>query len=93
MPNWSPEAWNSIGVVGLVFIMGVVLFVSLYKGWLVPGWYHREIVARLDARAAEDAKAIERLAGVVTGRTATDGLAEQLLDALRRGNAEGGGSP
>lgn len=90
MPNWSPEAWNSLGVVGLVVIMGGLLFMSLIRGWVVLGTYHREIVEGKDAalaehreRAAVDAETMRDQARVIAGKTGIEDINIKLLQALR----------
>lgn len=98
MPNWSPEAWNSLSVGGLVVLMGALLFVSLTRGWLVLGPYHREIVEGKDAalaelrkrgdvdaeRAAIDAETIRSQAAVIAGRDTVEDINIKLLQAIRK---------
>lgn len=90
MPTWSPEAWNSFGVVGLVVAMGALLFLSLIRGWVVLGTYHREIVDGKDAalrehreRAAVDAETMRDQASVIAGKTGVEDINIKLLQAIR----------
>lgn len=90
MPNWSPEAWNSFGVVGLVVLMGFVLFVSLIKGWLVLGNYHQEIIESKDTALAEyrkraevDAETLRDQARVIANKTGVEDINIKLLQAIR----------
>ncbi|BCI54924.1 hypothetical protein NIIDNTM18_42020 [Mycolicibacterium litorale] len=90
MPSWSPEAWNSFGVVGIVVCMGAVLFLSLIRGWIVLGTYHREIVEGKDAalaehreRAAVDAETMRDQARVIAGKTGVEDINIKLLQAIR----------
>lgn len=90
MQNWSPEAWNSFSVVGLVVLMGAALFWSLLTGRLVLGTYHREIVSGKDAalkelreRAAVDAETMRDQARVNAGRTGVEDVNIKLLQAIR----------
>jgi uncharacterized membrane protein YcjF (UPF0283 family) len=83
IPAWSPEAWNSFGVVGVVVFMGVLLFVALTREWIVIGRYHRDVVSRLDARAVKDADAIETLSRAISEKNATEDATTRILAALR----------
>lgn len=74
MPAWSPESWNSFGVVGLVVFMGVVLFWSLITERLVIGKAHREAIATKDATIADLRKSGETKDGTIN--TLTTGLLE-----------------
>lgn len=91
MPTWSPEAWNSLGVVGLVLIVGFGMFLSLIRGWVVLGIYHREIVAGKDAvisdqreRSKIDAETMRSQAAVIAERPATEDVNIKLLQAFRK---------
>lgn len=96
---WSnPEFWNGIGVVGIVVLVGAALFLALARRWLVPGWFHREVVAMKDAiieskdaRAAKDADTIATLSHAVTVQNANDTATTRILTAVRDLAANGGG--
>lgn len=90
MPTWSPEAWNSFGVVGLVVAMGALTFLSLMRGWVVLGIYHREIVSGKDAalkelreRAAVDAETMRSQATFIASRDGVEDVNIKLLQAFR----------
>ncbi|MGQ9348969.1 hypothetical protein [Mycolicibacterium gilvum] len=75
---------------GLVVIMGGLLFMSLIRGWIVLGTYHREIVEGKDAalaehreRAAVDAETMRDQARVIAGKTGVEDINIKLLQALR----------
>lgn len=96
MPTWSPETWNSFGVVGLVVCMGALLLWMLTSGRLVLGVHHKEIVAGKDAalaeyreRAAVDAETMRDQARVIAGKTGIEDINIKLLQAVRE-IAEGG---
>lgn len=89
-PTWSPEAWNSFGVVGLVVFMGALLFTSLVRGWIVLGNYHREIVESKDTALAEyrkraevDAETLRDQARVIANKTGVEDINIKLLQAIR----------
>lgn len=93
---WSPEFLNGVGVVGVVLLVGIGFVVSLVRGWLIPGRYHREIVegkdaeiAALRARAVIDAETNKIQAQTNSKRDAVEDTAVKLLDAFRE--AAGGG--
>lgn len=104
MPNWSPESWNSFGVVGLVVAMGFLTFLALSRGWIVLGPAHREIVAgkdselaskdreldRADARANKDAETINVQAQTIANNTAIQSLATHMLSSFREAAERGG---
>jgi len=79
MPNWSPEAWNNIGVVALVVLMGAGFYVSIIREWLVPGHYYR----RVEARADKDAEAIDTLSRALTKATDNNSHTVKVLESLR----------
>lgn len=79
MPNWSPEAWNNIGVVALVVLMGAGFYVSLIREWLVPGHYYR----RVESRADKDAEAIDTLSKALTKATDNNSDTVKVLESLR----------
>lgn len=94
--NWSPEAYNSVGVVGIAVFMSILLFVSLIRGWIVIGKYHREIVEGKDTalkeyreRAAIDAQTMQDQARVIAGKNGVEDINIKLLQAIR----EVAGSP
>lgn len=93
---WNPALWDDFGVVGLVVAMGALLFVSLTRGWIVIGRYHREIleakdsrIAAADVRAAKDAETIGTLSQAVIDKNATENATTRILAAFR--DAVGGG--
>ena len=52
--NWAnPEVWDKVGVVSLAVLASVTFMVALVRGWIVPGRYHREVVADRDREIAE----------------------------------------
>lgn len=90
VPTWSPEAWNSFGVVGLVVAMGFLTFLSLIRGWIVLGTYHREIVDAKDAaikenreRAAIDAETMREQAKVIADKNSVESINIKLLQSIR----------
>lgn len=91
IPAWSPETWNSFGVVGIVVFVGVLFFTAITREWLVVGRYHRDVVKRLDDRAAKDSEAIDILSRAVTAKNATDDATTRILAALREAVAVKGG--
>lgn len=93
---------NDIGVVGLVVLMSGAFVVSLVRGWLVPGRYHREVIADRDAEIVSLRGALEKAANsnniltrTLLEKNSTDDTTARLLVAFRaavEGNAavEGG---
>ena len=95
---WDPEFWNSLGVVGVVVIVAVAFVVSLTRGWLIPGRYHREIVdgktaenTKLRERAAIDAETMKIQAQTISQRDTVEDTATKLLQAFRDAASGGGG--
>lgn len=90
MPTWSPETWNSFGVVGLVVMMGFLTFTSLIRGWIVLGTHHQEIVqAKDDAirinkeRANIDAETMREQAKVIAEKNSVESINIKLLQSIR----------
>ena len=87
---WNPQFWNSIGVVGLVAVVALMLLVAIQRGWIVIGLHHREVVenknytiTQLEARALKDADAIGTLSKAITDKNATEAATTTILSALR----------
>lgn len=101
---WNPESWNGIGVVTLVVMMGVLLFVSLQKGWLVLGIHHREILQAKDreleardrelaasrSRSEKDGETISTLSQAMVKQDAIGEATTHLLGSVRE-LVQGGG--
>ncbi len=79
MPNWSPEAWNSLSVVGLVVIMGAIFYWSIVTERLVPGHYYR----RVEKRADKDAETIDTLSKALAESTDNNAATVNVLESLR----------
>ena len=89
---------DDIGVVGLVVIVSGAFVVSLVRGWLVPGRYHREVIADRDAEIASLRGALEKatssnniLTRTLLEKNTTDDTTARLLVAFRAA-VEGGTS-
>lgn len=90
MPIWSPAVWDDFSTVGLALFIVALLIVSLIRGWIVLGRYHREIVdskdrenAALNARSAKDAESIATLSQAITAKNATEDATTRILSAIR----------
>lgn len=90
IPSWSPEQWNSISVVGETLIVGGLLFLSLVRGWLVLGRYHREILegkntalAELRESAKVDAETMLHQAKTIADRNDVETTVTRLLQSTR----------
>lgn len=89
--NWAnPALWDNVGAVGLAIGGSALFMTSLVRGWLVPGRYHREVVADRDAEIAELRKALAKttdsnnvLTRTVLEKNATDDTTTKLLVAFR----------
>lgn len=79
MPDWSPEQWNSVGVVGLVVIMGGLFYLSLIREWIVPGHYYR----RIEKRADKDAESVATLSRALAESTDNNAATVKVLESLR----------
>ncbi|MFV8049713.1 hypothetical protein [Mycobacterium sp. 48b] len=55
---WNPEFWSSLGAPALALLVVVLFVVAQLRGWIVLGPTHRAVVARMDDRAANDARTI-----------------------------------
>lgn len=89
----SPDAYNSVGVVGLVVFVLVFILVGLSKGWIVFGPTHREIVESKDstidklyARADKDADTIAELSHTLAQKNAVEDATTKILSELRERN-------
>ncbi len=89
--NWAnPELWDNVGAVGLAIGGSAVFMMSLVRGWLVPGRYHRDVVADRDAEIAELRKALASagesnnvLTRTLLEKNATDDVTTRMLVAFR----------
>ena len=90
--NWfSPEHLNGIGVVGLTVFVGGIFVVAITRGWIVPGKYHREVVADRDAEITALRSALVTstdsnnvLTRTLLEKNATDDTTNKLLVAFRQ---------
>lgn len=89
--NWlNPEFVNSLSV-GAVLFLGVVGFVfALFRGWIVLGLHHRELMAQnareiaaKDARSMEDSKSIAKFAEAARVTTVAAEVQQAMVTALR----------
>lgn len=87
---------NDISVVGIAVLISGAFVLSLSRGWLVPGRYHREVVADRDAEIASLRGALEKatssnniLTRTLLEKNATDDTTARLLVAFRAA-VEGG---
>ncbi|MCP3811058.1 hypothetical protein NLX62_01685 [Mycobacteriaceae bacterium Msp059] len=81
---------NDIGVVGIVVLMSGAFVVSLVRGWLVPGRYHREVIADRDAEIVSLRGALEKAANsnniltrTLLEKNSNDDTTARLLVAFR----------
>ena len=88
--SWSPEAWNSIGVVAVIILMAAFHFWAYMTGRLVPGKHLRDIVeardrelAQANTRAKEDAESIRILATTVAENNAAQDVTARILATIR----------
>lgn len=101
---FNPDFWNSLGAPAIAVIVAVVFVVSLTKGWLVPGSYHREMLStkdrelaardkqieKLQERGSEDSQTIALLAKSDSEKVATANATTRILAALRDTISSGG---
>lgn len=97
MPNWSPDQWSDIGVVGLALFVMAFLAVALMRGWIVLGPYHKEImsikddeISQLRQRGIHDATAIDTLSKSMVDKNAAEDATTKILAAFREAVAGGG---
>jgi hypothetical protein len=97
MSWWNPEVWNGVGVVTVVLFVAAGFVVSLVRGWLVPGKYHREMVdakdreiaardrtiGRFETRDDEQRKTIAILANTAAESTASQNSTARVLASIR----------
>lgn len=87
---WGPEHWDDFSIIGLLTLVVAAHLVAYFRGWIVPGKYHTEMIdardreiGELRKRAGEDAKTIFVLAQTGAKTTAAEDTATQLLAAVR----------
>lgn len=87
----NPAAWNGIGIVTLVIVVGVALVFGLFRGWIVPGFIHREMLA--ESRRALEAKdvtvgelttSVRKFADAASASTAAAEMQTAVMEALRQ---------
>lgn len=90
--NWaSPEVLDKLGAAGIaVFVCGLFI-VAMVRGWIVPGRYHREVVADRDKEIAALRSALTTatdsnnvLTRTLLEKNATDDTTNRLLVAFRQ---------
>ena len=91
MTYLNPAAWNGVSIVTLVILLGVGLVLALFRGWIVLGVHHRELMAQnarhLDAmeqRAGEDAQSIAKFADAAARTAAAAEVQQSIVDAIRQ---------
>lgn len=96
---WNPQALNGIGVVTLVLMVGMGLWLSLQRGWLILGIHHREVIAGRDREIAARDKTIDALdarcdrqddtialqAKAISDTTGIEEFTKTMLTAIREG--------
>ncbi len=90
--NWlANPIWSSIGAPGLAVSCAVMYMVALTRGWIVPGSYHREVVADRDKEISElrtenntKGESNKVLTQALLEKTATEDVTTKLLVAVRQ---------
>lgn len=87
----NPTVWNGISIVTLVVLLFAGGMIALFRGWIVLGIHHRELMAQKDreiaareARSMEDAKSIAKFAEAATVTTVTAEVTQALMSSLRQ---------
>lgn len=87
----TPAAWNGIGIVSFLIIGVAGLIIALFRGWLVLGVHHREIVAQnereitaLEGRSAEDAESIAKFADAAKTAAVAAEFQQAVMTAVRQ---------
>lgn len=86
--NWlTADFLNNLGVGALMLLF----MFAVFKGWIVLGVHHRELmahnareIAAKDARAMEDAKSIAKFAEAARVTTVTAEVQQALVTAWRQ---------
>lgn len=90
--NWAdPAVLDKLGVVSLAVVASGSFIVALVRGWIVPGKYHREVVADRDAEITALRSALVTstdsnnvLTRTLLEKNATDDTTNKLLVAFRQ---------
>lgn len=87
----SPAAWNGVGIVSFLIVFVAGLIWSLFKGWIVLGIHHRELIGQkdreidaLEGRSAEDAASIAKFADAAGKATVAAEMQQAVMTAVRQ---------
>ncbi len=90
MFGWSPETWGDFGVVGILVVIVFLTALALTRGWIVPGPFHKEIIAakdreleRANERSTKDAETIQVQAQTIADKNAIESVTTHLLQSFR----------
>ena len=83
MTGWGPAIWDDIGAAGFAIFIAVFFIWALVRGWVVPGYYHRDSIKRLEERSHKDQETIELLSKAVTERQVEDQVTTRMLSTIR----------
>lgn len=87
----NPTVWNGISIVTLLILLVAGGMIALFRGWIVLGIHHRELMGQKDrqiaaqeARSIEDAKSIRKFADAATVTTVAAEVQQAMVTAIRQ---------
>lgn len=87
----NPAAWNGIGIVSFLIVFVTAFVMALFRGWIVLGVHHREIMAQSDRelaamkeRSDRDAESIAKFAEAAAVSTAAAEVTQKMLQSVRQ---------
>ena len=87
----DPTAWNGIGIVSFLIVFVAFFVMALFRGWIVLGVHHREIIAQnnreleaMKQRSDKDAESISKFADAAAVSTAAAEVTQKLVQSVRQ---------
>lgn len=87
----SPAAWNGVGITSFLIIACTAFVIALVRGWVVPGFVHRELLSQRDReltaaqeRSVKDGEAIAKFADAAARSTVAAEVQQAMVTAMRQ---------
>ncbi|OHU48093.1 hypothetical protein [Mycobacteroides chelonae] len=90
--NWlNPAMWDGIGIVSFLIVFVAAFVTAQFRGWIVLGVHHREIMGQkdreitaLEKRSDEDSESIAKFAATAARSTVAAEVQQSIVEAIRQ---------
>ncbi len=87
----NPAAWNGISIVSLIIVLAAGFVMALFRGWIILGIHHRELMlqnarelAAMEKRSTDDQESIAKFADAAARSTAAAEVQQSIVRAIRQ---------